>query len=137
MARQRHSSVGVFVRSFPALGAPNYRLYWLGQFITLTGSWMQHASLPWLVLILGGTPLQLGLVVALQFAPEMLLSPFAGVFADRLDKRRLLIATQVLAMLPPAILFVLAVSGTIQLPHVFVLALAFGVVNRRGAGAPL
>lgn len=90
---------------------------------------MQQVSLPWLVLILGGTPLQVGLAVALQFGPEMLLSPLAGVFADRLDKRRLLIATQFLAMLPPAIVFVLAVSGAIQLPHVFVLALGFGVVN--------
>src|SRR5918999_3636357 len=80
-------------RGFAALEVRNYRLYWSGQVVSLIGTWMQMVSLPWLVLALGGSPLELGIVAALQFGPAMLLAPFGGVFADRIEKRKAMIAS--------------------------------------------
>src|SRR5687768_1172948 len=88
MARAARSELG---HGFAALGVRNYRLYWSGQVVSLVGIWMQMVSLPWLVLALGGSPFQLGLVAAFQFLPAGLLAPFGGVFADRVDKRKALI----------------------------------------------
>ena len=87
------AALGGLKRGFEALGVRNYRLYWSGQVVSLVGTWMQQVSLPWLVLSLGGSPLQLGFVAVLQFGPSMILAPFGGVFADRIDKRHALIAT--------------------------------------------
>jgi MFS family permease len=120
---------GGLKRGFAAFGVRNYRLYWSGQVVSATGTWMQMVSLPWLVLALGGSPLQLGMVAALQFAPAMVLAPFGGVLADRVDKRRALIGTQLAAMLQAGTLFALAISGVIQIPHVFALALMLGLIN--------
>ncbi|MGH2356915.1 MAG: MFS transporter, partial [Candidatus Limnocylindria bacterium] len=116
-------------RGFVALGVRNYRLYWSGQVVSLVGTWMQQVSLPWLVLALGGSPLQLGLVAAFQFLPAGLLAPFGGVVADRVDKRRLLLATQVAAMLQAATLFALTATGVVQIPMVMACALWLGLVN--------
>ena len=77
----------------------NYRIYWFGQIGSLVGAWMQSVALPWLVLELGGSPLQLGMVLALMFAPSMFLAPIGGVLADRVDKRRVLMAVNAVAML--------------------------------------
>jgi len=97
-------------RGFVALGVRNYRLYWTGQVISRVGTWMQQVSLPWLVLVLGGSPLQLGIVAALEFVPSMVLAPFGGVVADRIDKRRAIVVTQVLAAVQVVVL--LALIGT-------------------------
>ncbi len=96
-------------RGFGALRHRNFRLYWSGQVISLIGTWMQSVSQPWLVLELGGSPLQVGSVIALQFAPALFLSPLGGVLADRFDKRSLLLITQALAMVQAATLFGLTV----------------------------
>ena len=74
-------------RGFAALAIRNYRLYWTGQIISRVGTWMQQVSLPWLVLALGGSPIQLGIVAALEFLPSLVLAPFGGGYADRLDQR--------------------------------------------------
>ena len=95
-------------RGFAALGAPNFRLYWTGQGISRIGTWMQQISLPWLVLELGGSPIQLGIVAALEFVPALVLAPFGGVVVDRIDKRRTLLATQSLATVQVVLLLVLA-----------------------------
>ncbi len=116
-------------RVFAALRYRNYRLYWFGQIVSLVGTWMQSVSLPWLVLLLGGSPIQLGAVLALQFAPSMVLAPLGGVLADRVDKRRLLMVTQSVAMLQATILFVLTAFGAIQIWQVMLLALGLGIVN--------
>lgn len=116
-------------RVFAALRYRNYRLYWFGQIVSLVGTWMQSVSLPWLVLLLGGAPIQLGAVLALQFAPSMVLAPLGGVLADRVDKRRLLMVTQSFAMLQATIFFVLTALGTIQIWQVMLLALGLGIVN--------
>lgn len=107
----------------------NYRVYWLGQAGSLTGAWMQSVAQPWLVLQLGGTPLQLGSVLALMFAPSMILAPLGGVLADRVDKRRTLLAVNAIAMVNASILFGLTVSGVVEIWHVYVLALSAGFVN--------
>ncbi len=116
-------------RGFEALGVRNYRLYWSGQVVSLIGTWMQQVSLPWLVLALGGTPIQLGFVSVLQFGPAMLLAPFGGVFVDRIDKRRLLMFSQTAAAGQALILFVLTATGVVQIPMVMVMALWLGLVN--------
>ena len=107
----------------------NYRIYWFGQIGSLTGAWMQSVAQPWLVLELGGSPLQLGLVLALMFAPSMVLAPIGGVLADRVDKRRTLLVVNAFAMLQAATLFVLAATGVVEIWHVYLLALAAGFVN--------
>ena len=122
-------SLGGLKRGFASLGIRNYRLYWIGQVVSLVGTWMQQVSLPWLVLALGGTPIQLGLVAVLQFGPAMVLAPFGGVFADRVDKRKALMATQAAAAVQAAILFVLTITGVVEIWMVMVMALWLGLVN--------
>jgi MFS family permease len=107
----------------------NYRLYWTGQVVSLIGTWMQQVSLPWLVLALGGTPIQLGFVAVLQFGPAMVLAPFGGVLADRVDKRKALIATQAGAAGQALVLFGLTATGVVEIWMVFVMALWLGFVN--------
>ena len=125
----RPGAFGGLTRGFAALGIRNYRLYWSGQVVSLVGTWMQMVSLPWLVLVLGGTPIQLGFVAVLQFGPSMILAPFGGVFADRIDKRRALIVTQLAACGQALALFVLTASGAISIPLVMVMAFVLGLVN--------
>lgn len=116
-------------QGFTAVRHRNFRLYWIGQIVSLVGTWMQTVSQPWLVLLLGGSPIQLGLVLALQFAPSLALAPLGGVLADRIDKRRLLIVTQSVAALQALVLFGLTVTEVVQIWHIMVLALALGFVN--------
>ncbi len=84
---------------FRALRLHNYRLYWISQVISLTGTWMQTTAQSWLVLKLTGSPFALGLVTTLQFLPVTILVLFGGVLADRLPKRRTIIVTQALALI--------------------------------------
>ncbi|HVM25216.1 MAG TPA: MFS transporter [Candidatus Limnocylindrales bacterium] len=118
-----------FARGFSAMRHPNYRRYWFGQIGSLVGAWMQSVALPWLVLQLGGSPLQLGLVMAFMFGPSLFLAPLGGVLADRVDKRRTLIAVNLVAMLQASSLFVLALTGVVEIWHVYALALVAGFVN--------
>lgn len=116
-------------QGFTALGVRNFRLYWIGQFISRIGTWMQQISLPWLVLVLGGSPIQLGIVASLEFVPALVLAPFGGVFVDRIDKRRVILATQAAATAQVIVLFALTVSGNISIGVVMVLSFALGLVN--------
>ena len=118
-----------FGRGFVAMRHPNYRRYWFGQIGSLVGAWMQSVALPWLVLQLGGSPMQLGLVMAFMYGPSLFLAPLGGVLADRLDKRRALVALNVVAMAQAAALFVLAASGVVEIWHVYLLGLVAGFVN--------
>ncbi len=121
--------MGGLKRGFAALGIRNYRLYWSGQVVSNIGTWMQQVSLPWLVLILGGSGVQLGLVAVLQFGPAMVLAPFGGVLGDRVDKRKALIATQIAASGQAFILFVLTASGVVEIPMVMGMAFILGLIN--------
>ena len=80
--------------TFASLANRNYRRYFTGQAISLIGTWMQSVAQSWLVLQMTGSGTALGLVVALQTLPVLLLGPYGGVVADRVDKRRLMIALQ-------------------------------------------
>lgn len=122
-------ALAAFLRGFRALRIRNYRLFWCGQLISLIGTWMQSTAQSWLVLQLTHSPLALGLVTMLQFLPAMLLSLFGGAIADRLPKYRVVLATQTAALIQAAIFGGLIVSGTIQLWHVYILALALGMIN--------
>src|SRR5437660_1081756 len=119
---ERQKRVKGFLRAFVALRHRNFRLFWFGQLISLTGTWMQTTGQAWLVLRLTKDAWALGVVGALQFLPVMLLSLFGGVVADRVPKRKMLLFTQSFAALQAAILWALVATGTVQLWHVYVLA---------------
>lgn len=108
----------------------NYRLFWFGQLVSVTGTWMQSLAQAWLVYeILGATPFQLGLVNVLQFLPVLLFGIPAGIIADRFPKRSIMMVTQSAMMLLAALMAVLVISDTVQLWHVFVIATMFGLAN--------
>jgi MFS family permease len=116
-------------RTFRSLRTRNYRLYFWGQIVSLSGTWLQSVAMSWLVLQLTGSGLALGLVVGLQFAPMLLAGPWGGVVADRVDKRRMLLVTQSASGGLALVLGLLVVTGAIQLWMVYALAVALGVVN--------
>jgi len=118
-----------FLRAFVALHHRNFRLFWFGQLISLIGTWMQTIGQAWLVLELTHSALLLGLVGALQFLPVLLFTLFGGVLADRWPKRTVLLATQSSAMIEAAILWLLVVTGTVQIWHILVLATCLGITN--------
>lgn len=116
-------------RGFSSLGNPNYRLYWFGQLISLTGTWMQRLAQDWLVLSLTNSPLALGAVSMLQFLPITIFSLYGGVIADRFPKRKLLLITQTVATLQAIVMAALTSLGMIQLWQVYVLAFILGLSN--------
>jgi MFS family permease len=114
--------------TFKALGNPNYRRYAVGGVLSNTGTWMQRVAQDWLVLELtGGNGIALGVAIGLQFLPFLVLSPVAGLVADRTSKHRLLQVTNVAMAVPALVLGLLAVTGTAQLWHVLVLAAILGI----------
>src|SRR2546421_4369101 len=117
------------LRALTSLRQRNFRLYWYGQMISLMGSGMQSIGQVWLVLELTHSAWQLGLVGALQALPVLLFSLVGGVYADRWPKRRLLLVTQSAAMIQALLLWGLIASGTIQLWHLYVLALLLGLAD--------
>jgi MFS family permease len=117
------------LRAITSLRQRNFRLFLFGQMISLIGSSMQSIGQAWLVLELTHSAWQLGLVGALQALPILFLSIFGGVFADRWPKRRVLLVTQTAAMLQALLLWALIATGTVQLWHIYVLALLLGLTN--------
>ncbi len=116
-------------RTFSALRHRNYRLFFFGQMISQIGTWMQTTAQAWLVLELTHSALLLGLVVVLQYLPVMVFSLFGGVLADRVPKRTLLLVTQSVALVQAAILWILVVTGTVQIWHIMLLAALLGITN--------
>jgi MFS family permease len=112
-----------------ALRHRNYRLFFCGQTVSLVGTWMTRIATSWLVYRLTRSALLLGLVGFAGQIPSFLLAPFAGVLVDRWNRHRLLVATQVLAMLQSAALAALALAGVINIWHVLALSLFQGVIN--------
>lgn len=117
------------LRAFTSLRHRNYRLYWFGQMASLMGTYMQRIGQAWLVLVLTHSAWQLGLVGALQFLPVLLFSIFGGIFADRWPKRRVLLVTQSAAMSQAFLLWILIATGTVQIWHIYVLALLLGLTD--------
>ncbi|KZF03401.1 MFS transporter [Rhodococcus sp. EPR-157] len=112
---------------FAALHTRNYRLWASGQIVSLIGTWMQRVAQDWLVLTLsGGNGFAVGIVMALQFGPTLILSVWGGVLADRYDKRKLLMITQVFAAVCGLVLGVLDVGNVVELWHVYVIAFILG-----------
>ena len=104
--------------AFRALRHRNYRLYFFGQLTSLAGTWMQSAAQAWLVLKLTNSATMLGVVSFAQFTPILLVGLFAGVMVDRVDRRRLIITTQILLMLSAFTLAALTWTGTVRVEHV-------------------
>ncbi len=113
--------------TFRSLSVRNYRIYASGALVSNVGTWMQRVAQDWLVLALTGSGTALGITTGLQLLPALLLSPLAGVVADRFPKRRVLMVTQVMMALPAALLGILAITGVAEAWHVYVLAFLFGV----------
>jgi MFS family permease len=112
-----------------ALGHRNYRLFFSGQSVSLVGTWLTRVATSWLVYRLSGSALLLGVVGFCGQLPAFLLAPFAGVLVDRWNRHRVLVVTQVLAMLQSFALAVLALTGAITVWHVTVLSVVQGLIN--------
>jgi MFS family permease len=115
--------------TFAALAVPNYRRYLGGQSISLIGTWMQMTAQSWLVVQLTHSSTTLGVIVALQTLPVLLLGPYGGVIADRVDKRRLMIVLQSAMGLQALVLGVLTVTGVVTLWEIGLLAVMLGLNN--------
>ncbi|MFC5266610.1 MFS transporter [Kribbella qitaiheensis] len=113
--------------TFRAFKVRNFRLYASGAIISNTGTWMQRVAQDWLVLELTHSGTALGIVTGLQFLPALLLSPYAGLVADRFPKRRVLTCTQIAMGTVALVLGTLAVTGLVQVWHVYALAFVFGI----------
>jgi MFS family permease len=120
---------GFWRTTFSSLGVPNYRLYFTGQSISLAGTWMQMTAQSWLVLVLTHSSTKLGLVVALQTLPVLLLGPYGGVVADRVDKRKLMIVLQIAMGCQALVLGLLTVFGVVTFSEVCLLAVILGLNN--------
>ena len=116
-------------RSVDSLSVPNYRRYFAGQIVSLSGNWMQMVAEIWLVLSLTGSGVAVGMTTALQFLPILLFGAWGGLLADRFSKRRLLIVTQALMALPALVLFAVTASGAVEVWMVFALVTVRGTIN--------
>jgi MFS family permease len=116
-------------RTFSSFSNPNYRRYFSGQAISLIGTWMQTTAQAWLVLVLTHSATDLGIVVALQTLPTLLLGPYGGLIADRLDKRKLMVGLQILMGVQAVILGVLTLTGNVTFVDVCILAVVLGLNN--------
>jgi MFS family permease len=107
----------------------NYRLFFSGQVVSVSGTWMQNVALAWLVIQMTHSPLAVGALAFCRFVPFTVLGLFAGVLADRVDNRRLVIGTQALSMILSGTLAALTLTGKATLPLVFALAVLSGVAQ--------
>jgi MFS family permease len=107
----------------------NYQLFFAGQLVSLTGTWMQSVAESWLVFRLTGSAALLGVTSFATLAPVFLFATLGGILADRVDRRRILIATQSISMVLPLTLAALTLTGHVRVWHVFVLATCLGIVN--------
>lgn len=116
---------------FRSLSVRDYRIWFGGAFVSNIGAWMQATTQNWVVLteLTDTNAAAVGITMALQFGPQLLLTPFSGAVADRFDRRRVLLVTQSLLMLLAAALGILLLSGGAQILHLYAFALALGVVN--------
>jgi MFS family permease len=119
---------GTTSTTFAALRVPNFRIYLSAHAVASTGTWMQNIALEWLVLELSGSPAAVGIAMACQFLPMLLIGMYGGVIADRYPKRAVLMVTQTLNGLLSGALAVLTITGHVRVEHVYLFALAAGLV---------
>jgi MFS family permease len=115
--------------AFSSLNQRDFRIFWLGQLVSLIGTWMQRVGQAWLVLELTNSAFKLGLISSLQFTPVLLFAIPGGAIADRLSKRHVLMLTQTVLMLQAAVLTVLVWTGTVRYWHVAILSLVYGLAQ--------
>jgi MFS family permease len=121
-------AIALRTRTFRSLSHHrNYRIFFVGQLVSLAGSWMQNVALAWLVLELSGSPLAVGALVFWRFVPFTVFGLAAGVVADRIDSRKLVMATQGAALMVSVALAVVTLTGTATLFVVYVLAALGGI----------
>jgi len=125
----RHAGTTFIERHFHALTHRNYRNLWLGQCVSLIGTWMQNIGQSWLVLTITGSPLKLGLVGAFQFMPILCFSLFAGIVVDKFPKKNILLLTQTVSMILAFTLAALVLTNTVKYEYILVLALLLGLNN--------
>lgn len=119
-------------RTFSSLSVRNFRLFFIGQSVSLSGVWVQRIAQSWLVLELTDSGTAVGLVTALQFLPVLVLAPLGGLLADRSDKRRILILTQAGSAFTAAVLGIVTLTGVVELWMVYVLAFGLGLAGSLG-----
>ena len=120
---------GAVRRTFGSLDTHNYRLYFFGDLVSHVGGWMQTMAEAWLVLRLTGSGVAVGATFAFRFLPVLLFGLWGGVVADRFDRRRVLLVTQTLAALLAVVLWLIVLTGVVQVWMVFALAIALGFVT--------
>jgi MFS family permease len=117
------------INALRALRHPNFRLFFCGQSLSLIGTWMTRLATSWLVYRLTGSSFLLGVITFASQIPTFLLGPVAGVWADRWERRRVLLVTQFLAALQSLMLAALTLSGRITVPEVVCLSVLQGLIN--------
>ncbi len=123
------SVFGTITASFLPLRIRNLRIYLGGQVISLVGTWLQATAQGWVVWQLTGSTVELGVTSMLSSLPIFLLGPWAGAWADKLDRRKLLIATQAVAMLLAFVLAALVLTNTVRVWHIYGLSLLLGIIT--------
>lgn len=121
--------VGALRRTFAAFSVRNFRLYFAGQVVSVSGAWMQRVAQSWLVLEMTDSGAVVGALTAVQFLPILLFATAGGLVADRMDKRKLLYVTQSMAAGIALTLGTLVLTGVVEIWMVFLLALALGLVG--------
>jgi MFS family permease len=121
--------------SLRALESKNYRLFFTGQAISMIGTWMTQVAMIWLVYHLTNSALLLGIVGFSSQIPSFVIGPFGGIFVDRWNRHRILVTTQILAMIQSLALAVLALTGIIQIWHIILLSIFQGFINAFDAPA--
>ncbi|MCX6111745.1 MAG: MFS transporter [Proteobacteria bacterium] len=116
-------------KNFHSMSHRNYRLFFIGQLVSLIGTWMQAMAQAWLVYEITNSPFKLGIVAALQFLPVLLFGLFMGVFVDKFHKKNILIITQTASMLQAFVLFGLAYFNVIEYWHILILSGLLGCTN--------
>jgi MFS family permease len=117
------------LKGYEVLRIRNYRLFWMGQWISLIGTWMQSVTQAWLLTRLTGSPLALGLLAAAASAPMLVLVLIGGLVSDRANRRAVIMVTQTLSLLQALVLAVLTLSGVVQPWHIIALAAVLGAIN--------
>lgn len=118
-----------FYDLFRALRNKNYRLFFYGQSLSLLGTWIQQVALSWLIYSVTNSPFLLGFVMFAGQLPTFLIAPFAGVLADRYDKRKIIIITQVVAMLQAILLAIFVLTNNINVTVLIILNILLGISN--------
>jgi MFS family permease len=115
--------------AFRALRHRPFRIYWIGQWLSVNGTWMQTTAQAWLVYRLTDSPLVLGILSAVRFGPALVGSPIAGVLTDRLPRRLVVLSTQSLSLVQATLMAVLTLSGAVRVWQVLLLAFFQGIVD--------